>query len=53
VVITTGTFLRGTINIGLEVRSAGRMGEDAAIGLGKTIEKAGFRMGRMRTGELN
>ncbi|XP_046391324.1 protein MTO1 homolog, mitochondrial isoform X2 [Ischnura elegans] len=50
VVITTGTFLRGQINIGLEVRPAGRVGDDAAIGLANTLEKIGFRMGRLKTG---
>lgn len=51
VVITTGTFLRGIINIGLDTKAAGRMGDKPAIGLAKTIEDIGFRMGRMRTGK--
>ncbi|XP_067949204.1 protein MTO1 homolog, mitochondrial-like [Watersipora subatra] len=50
VILTTGTFLRGMINIGLEVRPAGRIGDEPAVGLAKTIEDAGFRMGRMKTG---
>ncbi|CAL1276697.1 unnamed protein product [Larinioides sclopetarius] len=50
VVITTGTFLRGTINIGLESRPAGRMGDEPAIGLAVTLEKAGFKLGRLKTG---
>ncbi|KAK8392555.1 hypothetical protein O3P69_014747 [Scylla paramamosain] len=50
VVITTGTFLRGTINIGLETRPAGRMGDEPAVGLAKTLEKLQFRLGRLKTG---
>ncbi|GBN08355.1 Protein MTO1, mitochondrial [Araneus ventricosus] len=50
VVITTGTFLRGTINIGLESRPAGRMGDEPSIGLAVTLEKAGFKLGRLKTG---
>ncbi|XP_013384295.1 protein MTO1 homolog, mitochondrial [Lingula anatina] len=50
VVITTGTFLRGEINIGLERRAAGRMGDAPAVGLAKSLERAGFTMGRLKTG---
>lgn len=50
VVITTGTFLRGQINIGLEVRPAGRIGDAPAIGLAKSLEVAGFKMARLKTG---
>lgn len=32
VVITTGTFLKGEIYIGSEVKPAGRMGDEPAIG---------------------
>ena len=51
VVLTAGTFLRGTISIGLSQRHAGRMGDQPAIGLAKTIEEAGFKMGRLKTGK--
>ncbi|XP_059174246.1 protein MTO1 homolog, mitochondrial-like isoform X2 [Physella acuta] len=50
VVLTTGTFLRGSINVGLTCRPAGRVGDEPSIGLAKTIEKAGFTMGRLKTG---
>lgn len=50
VVITTGTFLRGQINIGLDVRPAGRIGDEPAIGLAKSLESLEFRMGRLKTG---
>lgn len=50
VVITTGTFLRGQINIGLDVRPAGRHGDAAAIGLAVGLDKLGFRLSRLKTG---
>ncbi|XP_035824440.1 protein MTO1 homolog, mitochondrial-like, partial [Aplysia californica] len=50
VVLTAGTFLRGSINIGLTQRPAGRIGDEPAVGLARTIEKAGFTMGRLKTG---
>lgn len=50
VVITTGTFLRGQINIGLDIRPAGRHGDAPAIGLAKGLDELGFRMGRLKTG---
>lgn len=50
VVITTGTFLGAEIHIGLKAYPAGRMGEDATFGLSKTLNEAGFRLGRLKTG---
>jgi len=50
VIITTGTFLRGKIHIGNDSFPAGRMGDKPAIGLAKTLERVGFRMGRLKTG---
>ena len=49
-ILTAGTFLRGEICIGLDVRPAGRVGDEPAIGLAKTIEDIGFTIGRLRTG---
>lgn len=49
-VLTTGTFLRGAINLGLEVWPAGRMGDEPATGLALTLDKAGFNLGRLKTG---
>lgn len=51
VVITTGTFLNGSINIGLDVRPAGRLGDEPAIGLANTLERLQFRLGRLKTGQ--
>ncbi|PWA02341.1 hypothetical protein BB558_001522 [Smittium angustum] len=50
VVITTGTFLGGEIHIGLKCYPAGRIGEDASIGLSASLKEAGFKLGRMKTG---
>ncbi|XP_076233436.1 5-taurinomethyluridine-[tRNA] synthase subunit MTO1, mitochondrial [Calliopsis andreniformis] len=50
VVITTGTFLKGQINIGLEKRPAGRLGDEPSIGLADTLERVGFKIGRLKTG---
>ncbi len=50
VVLTTGTFLRGLIHIGDGRTPAGRMGEAPAIGLSTTLERAGFALGRLKTG---
>jgi len=50
VVITTGTFLSGEIHIGLESRPAGRMDENASIGLSASLKRAQLSLGRMRTG---
>ncbi|MHA7884618.1 tRNA uridine-5-carboxymethylaminomethyl(34) synthesis enzyme MnmG [Nitratireductor rhodophyticola] len=50
VVLTTGTFLRGLIHIGEKTIPAGRMNEQAAERLSISMEAAGFRLGRLKTG---
>jgi tRNA uridine 5-carboxymethylaminomethyl modification enzyme len=50
VVLTTGTFLRGLIHIGERQIPAGRVGEAPALGLSRTLEDAGFALGRLKTG---
>ncbi|MBN9222022.1 MAG: tRNA uridine-5-carboxymethylaminomethyl(34) synthesis enzyme MnmG [Mesorhizobium sp.] len=50
VVLTTGTFLRGLIHIGEKKIVAGRMNEQASMGLSATMDRAGFRLGRLKTG---
>jgi tRNA uridine 5-carboxymethylaminomethyl modification enzyme len=50
VVLTTGTFLRGLIHIGERQIPAGRAGEAPAAGLSRTLEHAGFALGRLKTG---
>jgi tRNA uridine 5-carboxymethylaminomethyl modification enzyme len=50
VVMTTGTFLRGLIHLGEANWPAGRAGEAPAMGLSKSFERAGFVLGRLKTG---
>ena len=50
VVLTTGTFLRGLIHIGERQIPAGRVGEAPSAGLSRTLERAGFKLGRLKTG---
>jgi tRNA uridine 5-carboxymethylaminomethyl modification enzyme len=50
VVLTTGTFLRGLIHIGERQIPAGRVGEAPAVGLSDTLTRAGFALGRLKTG---
>jgi tRNA uridine 5-carboxymethylaminomethyl modification enzyme len=50
VVITSGTFMNGTMHVGLEHSSGGRVGEKASIGLSESLASLGFRMGKLKTG---
>jgi len=50
VVLTTGTFLEGKIFIGEYETSSGRLGEQAAVGLGTALRRMGFNVGRLKTG---
>ena len=50
VILTTGTFLGGQIWVGNQSMSAGRAGEQAAVGLTEALEALGFQMGRLKTG---
>ncbi|MEJ2475900.1 MAG: tRNA uridine-5-carboxymethylaminomethyl(34) synthesis enzyme MnmG [Desulfobacterales bacterium] len=50
VVLTTGTFLRGLIHVGLAHYPGGRAGEPPAEGLSDQLRDLGFRVGRLKTG---
>ena len=50
VILTTGTFLGGTIWIGDKSMAAGRAGEFAATGLTDTLNRLGFETDRLKTG---
>jgi len=50
VVVTTGTFLRGLMHMGLDHTPGGRVGEAPANALSGALTELGFRMGRFKTG---
>ena len=50
VVVTTGTFLRGTIHIGDWCTPAGRVGESPSVRLSERFSDIGFALGRLKTG---
>ncbi|MGE0650345.1 MAG: tRNA uridine-5-carboxymethylaminomethyl(34) synthesis enzyme MnmG, partial [Alphaproteobacteria bacterium] len=50
VILTTGTFLSGVIHMGEEQIPAGRVGEEPAMGLSRTLARFGFPLGRLKTG---
>jgi tRNA uridine 5-carboxymethylaminomethyl modification enzyme len=50
VILTSGTFLRGLIHIGLSHFPAGRAGEAAAEHLTDCMRDLGFESGRLKTG---
>ncbi len=50
VVVSSGTFMRGLIHIGMTNFSGGRSGDKAATGLSPCLEALGFRLGRLKTG---
>ncbi len=51
VVITAGTFLRGTIHLGLDTRiPAGRAGESPAVEMSQSIADIGVTIERFKTG---
>jgi len=50
VVLTTGTFMRGLIHIGLNNYAGGRAGEPSAEGISGSLKKLGLRVGRLKTG---
>ena len=50
VIVTTGTFLKGLIHIGLENFQAGRAGEFASMGLSDSLRDLGLTLGRLKTG---
>lgn len=50
IIVTTGTFLKGLIHIGLENFPAGRAGEFPSVGLSDSLKELGFKIGRLKTG---
>lgn len=50
VVLTTGTFMRGLIHIGLTNYPGGRAGDLPSVGLSDNLRELGFDIGRLKTG---
>ena len=50
VILTAGTFLGGQIWVGNQSMSAGRAGEQAAVGLTEALQALGFSTDRLKTG---
>jgi tRNA uridine 5-carboxymethylaminomethyl modification enzyme len=50
VILTTGTFLKGLIHIGLKNFPAGRMGDPPSNKLSDHLRDLGLRIGRLKTG---
>ncbi|MGD0566209.1 MAG: FAD-dependent oxidoreductase, partial [Candidatus Goldiibacteriota bacterium] len=50
VIITTGTFLRAKIFIGLSSQDGGRLGDPSADKLSLSLERLGLKLGRLKTG---
>ena len=50
VVVTTGTFMRGLIHIGLNNYPGGRAGDQPSVGLSDQLRALGFQVGRLKTG---
>jgi tRNA uridine 5-carboxymethylaminomethyl modification enzyme len=49
VVITTGTFMRGLLHVGLQNQAGGRMGDSFST-LSDSLRALGFEVGRFKTG---
>ncbi len=50
VILTTGTFMRGLIHIGLNHFPSGRLGDPPSMGLSAQLSSLGFEVGRLKTG---
>jgi len=50
VILSSGTFMRGLIHIGMTHFSGGRGGDKASMGISPCLESLGFRLGRLKTG---
>jgi tRNA uridine 5-carboxymethylaminomethyl modification enzyme len=50
VVLTTGTFMRGLIHVGLRNYPGGRAGEPPSEGLSDHLRSLGLQVGRLKTG---
>lgn len=49
IIVTTGTFMRGLLHVGLQNQAGGRMG-DTSSSLSDSLRELGFEVGRFKTG---
>ena len=49
IVVTTGTFMRGLLHVGLQNQAGGRMGDGVST-LSDSLRELGFEIGRFKTG---
>lgn len=49
VIVTTGTFMRGLLHVGLKTQTGGRMGDSIST-LSDNLKELGFEVGRFKTG---
>ena len=49
VVVTTGTFMRGLLHVGLQNQAGGRMGDGVST-VSESLRELGFELGRFKTG---
>ena len=50
IVITSGTFLSAIMHMGVDQSLGGRFGDQASVGLSKSLLDLGFRLRRLKTG---
>ena len=50
VILTSGTFMRGLIHVGLDHYPGGRAGEPPSLGLSDCLKALGMEIGRLKTG---
>ena len=50
VVVTTGTFMRAVMHIGLRQEAGGRVGDKATVGISDQLAAFGFTVRRLKTG---
>ncbi|HET6421847.1 MAG TPA: tRNA uridine-5-carboxymethylaminomethyl(34) synthesis enzyme MnmG [Geobacteraceae bacterium] len=50
VILTTGTFMKGLIHVGLTSYPGGRAGDPPSVGLSDQLRDLGFSVGRLKTG---
>ncbi len=49
-ILSSGTFMKGLLHIGENQFSGGRAGDQPSVGLSASLEKLGFKLGRLKTG---